>query len=308
MGKLFHKLLLISIITATLFSISVPIYANAERTPLFVGDVTQDHHISMDDVVTLQKYLAKITEISKRGLVAADVNADSNINLEDVTIIQKKLARLIHTFGNDYILGTHVEARTITADILSGKAIAGESVKFSVDKANGYAPLNFEFFVNDVIVREYGESNSFEYKFDRAGEYKITAKVYNGFDESVTLSLDYKVLELVNNEKPAIKSLDFDDEVIFKKTNDKGEIFQIYVNDDDIKVTANAYMGNAPYEYMFLLDDQELTDGYTTTNSVSISRNRPVGTTNILTVKIKDKNGIEASENFKLYFIGEPKV
>ncbi|MDD5923359.1 MAG: dockerin type I repeat-containing protein [Clostridia bacterium] len=300
------KRILSSLIAVAMLASTAIITAYAERTPLFIGDVTQDHHVNMDDVVTLQRYIAEITEISKRGLVAADVNNDGDINMEDVTLLQQKIAEIIHTFGRDDILGTYVEATSITASVLSGKAIAGESVKFTVEEARGYAPLTFEFFVNDVMVREREEARSFEYKFDKAGDYKITAKVYNGFDETREESLYFKVVESLDSDKPLVKSLDFDNAVIFEKRYDEGEVIRIYTSDENIKITANASMGTEPYEYMFLLDGKKLTDDYSTTNSVSISTDRPSPTICILTVKIKDKNGIESSEDFKLYFTERP--
>ena len=299
------KRILSSLIAVAMLASTAIITAYAERTPLFIGDVTQDNHVNMNDVVTLQRYIAEITELSKRGLVAADVNNDGDINMEDVTLLQQDIAEIIHTFGRDEILGTYVEATCITASVLSGKAIAGESVKFT-EEARGYAPLSFEFFVNDVMVREREEARDFEYKFDKAGDYKITAKVYNGFDETREESLYFKVVESLDSEKPLVKSLDFDDAVLFEYVYDEGEVIRIYTSDENIKIIANAFMGTAPYEYMFLLDGKKLTDDYSTTNSVSISTDRPSPTICILTVKIKDKNGIESSEDFKLYFTERP--
>lgn len=62
------------------------------------GDIDDNSKISMTDVTTLQKYIAKLTNLDEVSLKAADLNADSQNNLEDAVLIQRYLAELINTF------------------------------------------------------------------------------------------------------------------------------------------------------------------------------------------------------------------
>ncbi len=70
------------------------------------GDVNCDEKITMDDIVMLQRHLAKLLTISGSvenegdALWAADVTFDNNVNMEDVVMIQKYIAKLISSFEN----------------------------------------------------------------------------------------------------------------------------------------------------------------------------------------------------------------
>lgn len=69
---------------------SVPMLGTA-----MVGDANGDGKISIADATVIQKYLAKIGEITEENMKLADLNADGKITVADATIIQKKLAGII---------------------------------------------------------------------------------------------------------------------------------------------------------------------------------------------------------------------
>ncbi|MDD5923360.1 MAG: dockerin type I repeat-containing protein [Clostridia bacterium] len=296
------KRIIASLMAVAMLASTAIITANATADFISIGDVTQDDNVNMDDVVTLQKHIAKITEPSKRGLVAADVNFDEKVNMEDVTLIQKKIANLIDEFYMDCIYDVNPGAKAIMPNILSGKAVVGESVMFWIGKIRGYGLCKTELYINDVKLPDNDHYMYYEHKFDKAGKYKITAKIYNGFGEYTYLSIKYKVVESLDSEKPTVKSLDFSEIVRYCNNSSDGDYILIDNSEEDIILTANASMGTAPYEYMFLLDGEKLTDDYSTTNSVSICRKESENKDDILTIKIRDKNGIESSEDFKLIY------
>ena len=63
-----------------------------------LGDVNGDGKATMEDVVLLQKYIAKLVELIPEQLKLADVNGDGDVNMLDVTTIQKYIAKLIPEF------------------------------------------------------------------------------------------------------------------------------------------------------------------------------------------------------------------
>ena len=62
------------------------------------GDVTLDGDISMEDVVLLQRYIARLVNFMDEQEDNADVNSDGDVNMLDVTRIQYYLAGLIDRF------------------------------------------------------------------------------------------------------------------------------------------------------------------------------------------------------------------
>lgn len=65
------------------------------------GDVNGDTNINMEDVVGVQKHIAKLTTYEGDDAWAADVTFDGEIMMTDVTTIQKYVAKLIPEFTED---------------------------------------------------------------------------------------------------------------------------------------------------------------------------------------------------------------
>ena len=78
--------------------ISIKLVAKAEGylPPQYEsGDVNRDGDISMLDVVTVQKYIAKMITLNTVQQTCADADNNGNINMSDVVHIQKMIAGLI---------------------------------------------------------------------------------------------------------------------------------------------------------------------------------------------------------------------
>ncbi len=60
-----------------------------------LGDVNADGKLNIKDATTIQKFIAKMTELDEKALKRADYNADGKVNVKDATMIQKKIANLI---------------------------------------------------------------------------------------------------------------------------------------------------------------------------------------------------------------------
>lgn len=69
-----------------------------EVEEILLGDANGDGKISITDATIIQKYLAKIGEISDNNKKLADVNCDGKITVTDASIIQKKLAGIIKSY------------------------------------------------------------------------------------------------------------------------------------------------------------------------------------------------------------------
>ncbi len=62
------------------------------------GDIDLNGKITIKDVTTIQKALAKINTLSTIQLIVSDVNGDGKINVKDVSTIQKFCATIISSF------------------------------------------------------------------------------------------------------------------------------------------------------------------------------------------------------------------
>lgn len=59
------------------------------------GDVNGDGKVTVDDVTTIQKYIADAVKFDDAQITVADVNNDGKVNIDDVTMIQKFIADMI---------------------------------------------------------------------------------------------------------------------------------------------------------------------------------------------------------------------
>ena len=70
-----------------------------------VGDVNLDGFITIKDVTTIQRHVAKLATLEGTALLAADANGDGNITVDDATMIQKYIAK----YPNQGQVGTQKE-------------------------------------------------------------------------------------------------------------------------------------------------------------------------------------------------------
>lgn len=65
-------------------------------TTKLLGDTNLDGIVNIKDVTTLQKFLAKLMDLTEDHLSVSDTNKDGRVTISDATTIQKKLAMLIN--------------------------------------------------------------------------------------------------------------------------------------------------------------------------------------------------------------------
>ncbi|MDD5923489.1 MAG: dockerin type I repeat-containing protein [Clostridia bacterium] len=65
------------------------------------GDVTGDGKVTMEDVTSIQRVVAKLSTFRPSQREKADVTDDGKVNMEDITYIQRYIAKLITKFPAD---------------------------------------------------------------------------------------------------------------------------------------------------------------------------------------------------------------
>lgn len=254
--------------------------ASAAPAPLKPGYVTDDTDVNIKDATMVQKYLADLCELRKEQEYCADVDNDGKVTIKDATMIQKYVAGIVSEFDKEpgYI---KVYVDTVYADFDSTMAMAGVPVTFTA-QAEGYmAPFSYEFIVDNTVVAERSQNNTFTYTFSEAGEYFVTVRVYNSFDVVSERTALYEVTEPYDSETPVIKALYFD------KNYFVGEYNQVMNSaDENVTITAEAIMGSGEYEYCFLIDGEIVQDF--SANNKYVMTEVPDRTTCEITVYVRD--------------------
>lgn len=274
--------------------------ASAIVSPLIRGDIDCDSMVTIKDATLIQKYQADIIELSKRDIFTGDVDGDDEATIKDVTLIQKKVAGIIDKFVTEDVLYNTIEIDNLYADYNSGKAMAGTPVTFTAAARGGIEPFTYQFFVDGEAVGELSTSDECVYKFEKAGTYTVSVIVYNTFDEYETAVMTYTVVEPYVSEKPAIKSMYFNRTI----SEDFGTIV-LGDKEPNYFVTANAFMGTAPYEYKFVLDDGVLTQDFSVNNIFKMRDLLTIGEHRI-TVQVRDADSQTTEEVLAFTVIDQP--
>lgn len=286
MNKRIIKICVTLLVLATLVGTQIFSTSAAVR-PVFRGDVDDNGKIEIYDVTLLQKYLAGIEELNKIGLCAAEVDGDDNITVDDVTMIQKYCAGIIKFFNTKDVY-RDIYVYSFYSDYSSGKAPAGTPITFT-GVVSGVEPLTYEFFVDDVLVREASDSSVFTYTFDKAGFYNVTMRIHDGFDQYSDYSQAFKVVDAYSLEQPVISALYFDR-------------LRLMVG-DNLTLTANAVGGTAPYEFRFSIDDGLYVQDYSENNTFNLEpymSNQYIdfmGKKHTIVVSVRDASGQTATDS-----------
>lgn len=78
--------------------VSITVSEGMEAPTVRYGDVNSDGIIDLQDVLLVQRYVAKRIDASRLTTAAADVNGDSIIDLQDMLLIQRYVAKRISRF------------------------------------------------------------------------------------------------------------------------------------------------------------------------------------------------------------------
>lgn len=105
-------------------------------------DLNDDNNVDMEDVLLIQKHIAKILTLSADQLEKADVNRDGAVDMWDVVMYQRYVAGFVSPTG----------VGTITVNYLdqSGKSISESTViKKNIGDAYSVSPQDISYYVYD---------------------------------------------------------------------------------------------------------------------------------------------------------------
>lgn len=252
----------------------------AALAPMLIGDVTADGNITVTDATFVQKYVAKYTDFTLLESALADADGDGVITIKDATAIQRHVAGIERIDRSVY---PFVDAESFYFDYDSGKAMAGVPVTFTaVGNACEGLPLNYEFYVDDKLIEERSEKNSFTYTFEKAGQYKVEIVIYNEYDFICRCrEWVYEVVDYYESETPCIRAF-----YSPWSYNSRGRFLPEV---KDIPFVAEAAGGNGEYKFAFYLDGILIRD-YAADNTF-IMENPPEKSEQEHTLSVRVKDG-----------------
>lgn len=248
--------------------------AMAVKSPIIRGDTELNGNVAVTDATLIQKYQASLEELTKRQIFACDVDGDQKATIKDATLIQKRVAEIITQFDTKDEYNSYIEIKNFYADYNSSKAMVGKPVTFTTEVIGGIEPFSYEYYVNGAKVGEKSASNKFDYTFNQAGTYTVKAVVYNDLDEYEETEMQYTVVEPYTSDEPVVQSLYLDRNTICSA-------------DQNITVTAVAFMGKEPYQYSFVLDDGSASQDFSSSNTFVIKNSLEEGE-HTIKVMVKD--------------------
>ncbi len=100
----------------------------SDTDKIVYGDVTGDGLVKMEDVVEVQKHIAKLITLEGKALTAANVVLDEEVNMLDVTTMQKFIAELIKELPVEvYTVGELVDSEPDSEDTNTEADTASEA-------------------------------------------------------------------------------------------------------------------------------------------------------------------------------------
>ena len=240
---------LLALFIALLMLITGMFSTAAVTAPLFLGDVDFIGSVTVKDATMVQKYLAGITDFDKRQMVLAEVDGDGLITIKDATMIQKYCAKIIKRFPIPNEIRDSISIEGFYADFNSGKATAGVPVTFTVSASATPKPITFDYFINDELIIEGSQNNTFTCTFDEAGTYNIKVVATNDFGTWSETAVDYEVAEYLSSESVMVKAFYYD-------CNEK----TLSPYDNDILFTAEPMFGSGEFRYAFYINGELVQD------------------------------------------------
>lgn len=226
--------------------------ADAALPPLYMGDLNKDGLVDILDATLIQKIIAKIHESNSAYEYIGDVDKDSRLSIRDASLIQKWLVGLVQSNVIDQIVIIDAHTDNFYANYSDGMAMAGVPVTFTIDVTSYVDIISYDLYVNDVVVDTSTTENSFEYTFDKPGDYTVSIVASTPFLSTEGYVFDYTVVEPYDLQSPVIKGFYFTDryyESLFYSTS-------------GMKANVEVIGGTAPYSYKFVFTRPEtLKDG-----------------------------------------------
>ncbi len=111
------------------------------------GDVNGDEDINLQDVVAIQKYLAKIIPESALDMAAADTDGVGGVNMQDVLLIQQYLAKIIGEFPQKGV--------RFTFDVTIPDPLPEDAYVSMGCSLNGWNPADTQWYAEKIDDTHY---------------------------------------------------------------------------------------------------------------------------------------------------------
>ncbi len=230
---------ILSVFMALMLMMSVGIIsASAVRAPVTFGNVDHESGIDVTDATIVQRTVAKLQNLDSYSAFAADVDDDGEVTVFDATMIQQYVAGMITEFPAGVGSFVDVYAEALVSDYNLGARV-GTPVTFTAIAYGEAGPLLYQFYVNDEVVQEYSESNSYVHTFEEAGAYVVEYSVKNRAGIEVGEYLELTVTDPLDIGWINITS-----------------IYHKGFYDSKVTFEAVAEIGLTPYEFSFSLYDR----------------------------------------------------
>lgn len=217
------KIVSIILVAVIILSVTAINAVAAEPTIHSYGDADGNGHVNVLDATKIQRFLAKMDELSDFRQELADVDDDGDVSIIDATVIQQFVAKIIPEIprGTTTVF-SDVDIKAVTRSIPDSRAVVGETISFTVhatlnDESDEDNRLSYEYDLKGVTkpkIKHYEKSdrNVFTYTFPSAGTYAIEIKVHDKIYEGT--DREYIVYE-VAEEYP------FDSDFLYVEYDDK---------------------------------------------------------------------------------------
>lgn len=149
--------------------------AAAAREKDLYGDLNGDRKLSIDDVTALQRNLAELIRLDQTQQLLADYNHDDCISVKDATEIQRAVAELPQSKGCGGYL-SYLKIDNCYPDYLINSMPAGTPVTFTAVSQDDVD--EYEFWVDDKVVKPRSPGNTFTYTFPYSGSYQLLIRAY----------------------------------------------------------------------------------------------------------------------------------
>lgn len=225
-------ILLISVISLSVFALP----AGAATAPVICGDMNYDGVVDVIDATLIQRSLVGSYECYMMDAIG-DFDHDGERSVIDATLIQRKDAKIDIPAGcGGFLPDIHVT--DLEASRESGEVSVDIPITFTASARTTGSFIEYEFYIDEVLVQPRSEKSSFTYTFTKRGRYSIEVIAYTDWGVSAEYSLfDYVVKDGTLYDDPPYISLK---EVLDRKS-------------DAPILHVAAKGGTAPYTYRFVL-------------------------------------------------------
>lgn len=228
---------------------------NASKTKAIIGETIDLEAISSNSDVTY-KYNVTKPNGKKVTLKNEEGKTSLKVSLEGTYSVKVTVTDADGNSATDSIeiVGTEeqqeedkkLEIVSISTDVESGKLEAGKSTNITTTTQNSIDDVSYKYYINKIAVTDWTNDPEYKWTPDEEGTYTIEVKVKDSRNETVTKSIEYKVVKIPDEQSSVVindvsispKDIKAGDKVsVIVDAEGEGELLYKYeIKDKDEKV------------------------------------------------------------------------